>query len=215
VDGAGTDPAPTTVGQLAERLAVSEREAVALCVASGIPVRDARSVLTPEQAAHVDDVLAGRAPLTPPRRRRSLPFNPVRAVIVVCVLVVLTAGVVGVVQFRNRDVRITVQPGDCFDHPGVLGTELHPKPCHEDHDFEAFATVDLLPLFPTFPGDQPMEDFAMNRCAEMARRTDFAMVTYAAFWPKTREAWDSVESRRLVCATPTDTFRGALPVLTP
>jgi hypothetical protein len=193
--------------ELAGEWGITLKEAVALCAVSGVKIPGPNATLTAAQAEHVEDVLAGRADMQVPVT--STPAGPVavRAIVALVGVAVLVGLGVVIAQFGNRETVIAVLPDDCFDDPGMFGSDLKPVPCDGPHDFRVDAVLHLEPIFgQTYPGWERIEQHAEDRCAALGagRETTRVLDTVVEFYyfgPRDEQAWESVRSRKVVCAT--------------
>lgn len=58
--------------------------------------------------------------------------------------------------------------GDCYDAPGSPFTNVYPRACQAQHDFEVFAKADYSPPASTYPTKGTLETFASNMCHGVA-----------------------------------------------
>lgn len=190
-----------TVEDLAAKLGVTVKEALALCLASGARVTRPTDQLSDRDLARVQAVLEGKIDLkapSAPRQRRSIPVVPLLVATGLAVLIGAVA--VGLSSFAGRETVVAVAPGDCFDDPGLLGAEIRPVACAEA-DYEAFAVIDLRGRYSSYPGTPEVERLARDRCASIAQQSGITATFIAYFYPLDERSWKYVEGRRIVCAT--------------
>ncbi len=204
--GAGP-PEPRTVAELARELGITEREAVALCIATGAKVHDGSSSLRPGDAARVRDLLAGRRTL-PDVKVRSPGSRKiaVEAVIAVGILAALVIGLVAVTSWLSgREAVIDIEAGDCFDVPAgvtlntrVFDNDITKVSCSGPHSMRAFGVIDLEERFSTFPGEAEVIEVAQDRCPVLAEAAGVEQMFIYSYFPKTQEAWDGGKARTIV-----------------
>jgi hypothetical protein len=98
-----------------------------------------------------------------------------------------------------------LQPGDCYEDPGPTAGEVRLEPCTDEHDREAYAAIDHpAPDGESFPGRESLRRYADEECT--ARFSAYTGEAYegsdleVVFILPSRDAWDDVDLRRIVCA---------------
>ena len=98
-----------------------------------------------------------------------------------------------------------LQPGDCYEDPGSRAGEVALESCAEEHDREAFAVIDHpAPDGAEFPGRETLRRYADDECT--ARFAAYVGRSYeeseleVVFILPSRDAWDDLDLRRIVCA---------------
>lgn len=204
-----------TVAQLAEQLDISLKEAVALCVVSGIRVDGPHTTLTPADQARVHDVLAGRVHLPDPKlvAGQKKPIAHKRKVSSVGVILSVFAALVllggcfagGVFLFgRGNTAALKAMPGDCFDAElfgvSVIASSVKIVPCTGPHRYKAFGTIDLDPLFSDYPGFDRIRDHAQERCPALAGAAGATPSAILFLGPGDERAWKDPAAHKIICA---------------
>jgi hypothetical protein len=108
----------------------------------------------------------------------------------------------GTVTARAGTDAFSIEVGDCIDDPGVQGvSDITVLPCHELHDFEAFASTRLPDG--EYPGVTASDAAASDFCAkEFTAFVDFAYDDSALellyFYPL-EQSWDAEDDREILC----------------
>jgi len=206
-----------TVGQLAEQQGITLKEAVALCVVSGVSVKGPDTTLTPADVARVHDVLEGKVQLPDPKATASKKLgsresgaNPTGRLLGVAAVLLLVVGlaVTGVLFLRRGDSRVLrAKPDDCFNAElvgvTVIPSTLKVVPCDGPHGFRAFGTIDLDEVYKTWPGAEEIERYAQERCPTLAGASGLQRARILYVGPGDEALWnDPSTSRNIVCAAP-------------
>lgn len=205
-----------TVGQLAEQLGISLKEAVALCVLSGVQVTGASTTLTPADVARVHDILEGRVhlpdPNVPAKKKaigeRRLKRSRVPTMLTVLAIFMLVSGLVFVLWiFRGNPRVLRAQPGDCFnaDLVGlwVIPASVNVVPCDGPHGFRAVATIDLDATYTSWPGIEAVRQQAEQRCPALADASgvNSGTTTILFLGPGDEWTWRDETTHKIICAT--------------
>lgn len=193
-----------TVAELADELGLTVKEVVSLCMVAGIAVGGGSAPLSDSDVERVHMVLEGKVaiPDKGTGRRRSGPPMRLRTVLIVLSLAFVSLIVGGVLWLMNREASITVRSGDCFEDPGMIGNRIDPVPCNEEHDFKAYATIDMNSVWTTWPGVEEVESHAQERCQQLAIDTGTMSFEIYYFGPMNERTWEDAGARRIVCAVP-------------
>lgn len=216
-----------TVGQLAEQLGITLKEAVALCVVAGVKVQGADTTLAPADVARVHDILQGRVNLPDPRLtapkkkigERSRKTSSVGSVLAIGAISLLAIGGILVVYlvFGRGDTRVLrAQPGECFDAEVLLGVSVIPSsvkvvPCDGPHGYKAFGTIDLDASYKEFPGFEQVKKHAEERCPALAGATGVSGNKSLFLGPADERAWKDETAHKIVCAAPEAAFNPQAP----